>query len=311
MPEHLRKLALTTCCFLWACGGGDSSGGGGQSAVIPAPSPTPTPTPTAVAYTPNALPSASNAVVGLHQMSTFPGYSWSFNSNGVFGPALPDLASVGYDAEKTSTTIKLRWLVQSYLDAYSVGETETMSLLYPAGGIAFQMLRPGSGNSILPLEWTGIGAWYASNRIVIRREEPAGALVYGVPTPVGSMPGSGSYRFALWGWTPQDNITEGILILSHGGELVVDFGTRTVSGRIGMNNKATFDPASLTQVTFEPGIVADDGTFSGVASFQGGKASYRGRFNGPQAQELMIEWSYGTPTPPGKLATHGVLAGRR
>lgn len=42
MPDHMRKLALTTCCFLWACGGGDSSGGGGAAAVIPTPTPPPT-----------------------------------------------------------------------------------------------------------------------------------------------------------------------------------------------------------------------------------------------------------------------------
>lgn len=302
------KYCLSVLAFaaLSSCGGEDSSAPPLAGTPTPAPVPAPTPSPTAVAYTPNSLPSAANALVGLHQGMPFVSYAWSYGNGSFALNADGAAAQVGYDVAKTSTTVALPGFTAGYLDTLSSSDSLTRSLLVPTGGIEFSMLRPGAANPVLGLEWTSAGSWFPSNRIILHPYEPAGVLAYGIATPASGLPNTDTATYSTWGPSVENYITEGVLGFTYRGELTVNFSGKAVSGHLEIQEI----PGGA--VILETAALAADGTFAGSVTLNGAAGSYEGRLAGPQAQEVLLRW--GAPngvSGPFKPPAFGVAVGRR
>lgn len=323
MSFRFNYLICVVTCFglLTSCGGSDSSGpGSGTIMITPAPSPTPTPVPTptqsAVAYTPSALPSTLNATVGLHQANAFTALSWSIED---ISPSniQQDRVNVGYDPAKTSTTISLPGIEAGYLDAIAAesGEIFTSSVLIPAGGIKVVLLRPGAQNQFLGLVSTSVGRWEPTNLLKLQARPTFGVVAYGVPTSSSGLPTSGTARFIMFGYSVFDYLTEGIAGGEFGGEIDVDFGARTVTGKFAKNAMPGFPSGSTVSASLATTSIAPDGTFSGTIQVNGQYSGghFNGQFTGPNANELMLNWSssYSIGSPGFTPVQFGVFAGKR
>jgi hypothetical protein len=319
----LAALVAILALSLAGCGGGSDGTGAPPVAVAPAPTPTRTPTPTptagAVAYTPSALPSSLNATVGLNQQTSFNVLSWFFRDKVASDDADGrTLVEVGYDPAKTSTTMLIPGSASSYLDALaaSSGTDFTRSVLVPAGGIEVTLLRPGTQNTVLALNFTSVGRWEVSKLFALPADPTIGVLAYGIPTPSGGIPTSGAGRFALLGYAAYSALTEGYIVTPFRGDLDVDFAARTVAGRIQVGDRPGFDPASASVLTLTQTSLAADGTFSGTSRFADGSTgpSYQGRLAGPQGQEVILRWSALLRAAVGgniSAIHHGAMAGKR
>lgn len=307
-------MVAATLALLSGCGGGGSSSGGPITATpTPAPTPTPSPTPTASAYTPNALPSAANALVGLNQLTSFPTIGFQFRDE--LGASVQTGIQVGYDAAKTSTTVSLPDYPAGYLDALGPPASGfTRSLLVPTGGIEFDLLQPSTTNPFLALQHTSVGNFGRSNKLALQ-VPVEGVLAYGVPTAAGAFPASGTARFTLYGPAFFIEPTEGPIGYGFGGELDFDFAARTVSGRFIARNAAGFEAGSFLTATFTGATLAADGTFSGTITVPGqSSGTFSGRLTGPTGEELMLEWraAYSTSSSNTRfLGYYGVMAGKR
>jgi hypothetical protein len=298
-------VVSATALGLAACGGGGS--GVNSTPFVPAPPPPPPPPPppatcppdcSATQIFPDIQESASLAVEG-------------YESSGGSSPALTGTGfSVSYDADSGFYVFDLPSTEPAGFAATDdYGDAWAGKLVDSSGQIQsnyFFVLKP----SGLDLTYTTIARNSGDSGV------PFGWLAFGVPTPAGSVPvtGTATYVAQLRG---EETATNGYQI-DGTGSFVFDFGAAKLSGHL---DPVAYDgwglATELGQYDFVNTIYAAGSTsFSGQLSASGvnGLGSFNGLFSGPNAQELFGRWQlpFLDPyVPTTTLTGFGVFVGKK
>jgi hypothetical protein len=141
------------------------------------------------------------------------------------------------------------------------------------------------------LTYTSFGSWADPKAPTAWTSNPTGVFVYGIPTASGDVPvtGAATYAGTIRGLTDRDFYVGGQISLNF------DFAAGSLSGTMSPYYYPIWDAVGLgtytfTNTVFAKGATTFSGSFippSGVA----GPSSFHGRFNGPQAAELMGSWN--------------------
>ena len=267
---------------LAACGGGSTIGylsSVPPSRPTPTPTPTPKPTPTpSPAPTPPPVPAGGPA--GLQSSAPFATYAAS-NSG-------PSLVQFSYSAADNRYTISLPGLPSGQLttlggngsfdDKGWIHLTSTYGSVAGAEGATVMLDWPASSD----FKFTSHGWWYGRSGVV-------GDFAYGIPTPAGDVPvtGTATYGGSVYGETDGTYPVGGTV------SMTFDFAAGTLSG-VMKPAYADWDYVPLGDYVFRDTVFSPGSThFSGAFSV-GGKAvpsSFEGSFTGPQAAELMAGWT--------------------
>ncbi len=248
---------------LAACGGGSGGSGAGTS-FIPAPPPTPVTTPTSASNPLSAPPAGVTSTTDLA-------------SNGAIGEVRWNAALQAYEVE-----------VPGYPDARVVSTSRG-----PYGEVGDLVAADGSTLPLVMLAWTGfqytrLGHFASSNG-----SPSGGAFAFGVPTPAGAVPISGTATYSAQidgvAYTSDGAAAWGL----HGGATFnFNFAAGTLSGYIDPQLNGPMEVPALPRYTFTNTVFsAGSTTFSGGFDVVGPTPSYfQGQFTGPAAQELMAEF---------------------
>jgi hypothetical protein len=324
---HCRKSFLLSsvpmAIGLSACGGG----GGGISSIAPPPPPPtqicpdgsvipatavcpplPPPSPNFVNIFPGITTTTDFAVLGL-QANALGGAASSLVSNGF---------AVQYDAVADAYVIDLPSLGPGKFHATSESEIYWNGAL-EAGGANLDtfvhIFKPLPANPALALEHTTFGVFDDYDGFYDYDElTPAGFFAFGLATPAGSVPTTGSATF--------DAIVRGLTLDTGrpvGGDasLQFDFGAGTLAGNFNpytftaVGGQASLGPYSFVNTVFGIGSTTFAGQLqhSGISSF----GAFNGLFTGPTAEELMARWTapYVNPDTGQQSEMFGIWVGRR
>jgi hypothetical protein len=136
------------------------------------------------------------------------------------------------------------------------------------------------------LKYTSFASWWDQGNYGY----PVGVFAYGIPTAAGDVPtvGAASYAGTIHGITDSTVPVGGNIAFNF------DFAAGTLSGKMTPEYYPFWDAIGLGTYTFANTVYAKGSTtFSGSFSLPPGVAgpsSFQGRFNGPQAAELMGSW---------------------
>jgi hypothetical protein len=140
------------------------------------------------------------------------------------------------------------------------------------------------------LKYTSFGSW-TDPSTAGDWTGPTGMFVYGIPTATGDVPitGTATYSGTIRGLTDADIYVGGNISFNF------DFAAGTLSGKMTPEYYPVWDGVGLGTYTFTNTVFAKGSTtFSGsflTPSGANGPSSFEGRFNGPQAAELMGSWA--------------------
>jgi hypothetical protein len=155
---------------------------------------------------------------------------------------------------------------------------------------------PVPGSAYSPLTYTSFGYWTgdtgtASNGEILRRQ---GTFAYGIPTAVGDVPiaGSASYGASIYG----DLGPVSGQAITGTVNMQFDFGAGTLTGSMHPEVADTFNGIFMdfgrydfTQTVYSSGSTTFSGRFI-VPGLPNADSSFDGRFNGPQAAEVMARF---------------------
>jgi hypothetical protein len=286
---------------LAGCGGG----GGGGVASIPAPpvttltpTPTPTPSPTPTPQQP-PIPAGPIGLVSTAPFKTYSAYANALGLQPMSSPAI----QIAYSTADNRYTITLpdyqpgqlvtlggsgsvsggAWThLDSTYNAVTLGTSDTRQT------VSVTLAWPGSS----PYRYTSIGSWNGQDA-----GGATGVFVYGIPTATGDVPltGSASYSGQVsgvsnLGGTP----VYGSVLLNF------DFAAGALSGVMKPAIAPVWDEIALGDYTFRDTVFARGSTsFSGGFNVPGSSgtvgatlpSAFQGNFTGPQAAELMANWT--------------------
>lgn len=285
------------------CGGGSGSGTAAPVAVAaataqaPAPSPSPTPTPTP---SPTPTPAAFVGPAALTQVRDFAVLGYSVTGTTArdgSGPLIQQPGGVAfrYVVSQSRHEIQIPGRDWGVLGApFVAGRAfSTQRVTVGTGPAAFvydlNLFVPGDRNPDLPLVYTSYGSWAAS---ALRASDPEridqnfGTFAYGVSTPNGAVPRTGTAQYRGLVFDPYDTL----------GDLTItfDFATRQVTGSIKpFFNDGIGGISSPGAFPFSGSIQADATAFQ--IGFPIGSTGRTGlleiQLTGPNAEELMLRWS--------------------
>ena len=310
-----NSLLCASASALAACGGG---GGGAfvQSTPPPAMTPTPTPTPTPAL----GMMAGDYIVARSAANQAFESYGSDVSVEGQTGAAKvmstinTDQPQIRYNSASSHYEIALPegggWQPMG-LDSSEVPNTRDL-VTGGADRVFFQLHEyAGTGYLYSALawwsKWTGAYSY------------EAGGLAFGIPTPAGGVPltGSATYNGSISGLTTEtsfDNLGGQYYsaILEGGISLSFDFGAGKLSGNISPTvynlERKSLAPMSFTDTVYSSGNTRFSGKFD--TSLPGAN-SFSGEFTGPNAQELIggLTFPYKSPDD-GKVyqAAGGFLA---
>jgi hypothetical protein len=282
-------MASIMAAHLGGCGGG-----GAHVEPIPAVPVTPPPPPSPP--TPPPLPPGP---IGLASNAPFKTLSASNDGVGTGQGNLStgeDVVQFSYSAADNRYTISLPGfqagqLITKYVNGQFVGDQwryisstgNNVSLGSSAGLQPVTVVLGYAASS--GLSYTGIGSWAGSDNPLVR-----GAFAYGIPTAAGDVPvtGTAAYVGTISGLTNSGLDVFGSVSLSF------DFGAATLSGVMRPEIAPVWDAIPLGNYAFKDTVFLKGSTgFSGAFDVSGSSApsSFVGRFTGPQAAELMANWS--------------------
>jgi len=281
----------STALALAACGGGS---GGGETNFIPSPPVTPTPTP--VPPVP-PVPPIPAGPIGLQSAAPFQVYSAYRDSSGA-----PVSTAAGFDISYSAADNRYTVTVPangsgqlvttggegSFNDAGWLNLAATANSVIAASGSAVPNLTVVLGwPASSEFNYTSSGRWYDPRAV---QYGAAGYFVYGIPTAAGDVPVSGNatYSGSVSGVTGAVGDVYGSVSLNF------DFGAGTLAGVMKPEIAPIWDAIPLGNYTFRDTVYSRGSTsFSGAFNVPGSTApsSFRGSFNGPQATELMAQWT--------------------
>lgn len=277
-------------------------GAGTSVAYIPPPPPPPPP----VSNNQPALPEGS---IGLQSDAPFATMAAAYNSQTV--TAGNNLVQFAYDSSTDKYTITLPgydtgqlvtkggngsydstgWIdLQSTYNLVSEGTTnatQDVGVILPwPGSSAYRYTSLGNWNST---DWT---AW--------------GAFAYGIPTAAGDVPvaGTATYQGEISGVSSTAGLVSGTVSLNF------DFANASLTGVMKPQVSDWWDSYSLGDYAFRDTSFARGATtFSGSFDVPGSTApsSFAGQFTGPQAAELMANWT--APYLDPDSSTWGTMSG--
>lgn len=264
---------------LAACDGGDAS-----VAYIPPPPPPPP------AAGPPVLPEGA---IGLKSDAPFATMAAAYDSQTV--TAGNDLVEFAYDSSADKYTITL--------PGYDTGQLATQggNGSYDSNGwidlqSTYNLVTEGTTgakqNVAVTLPWpassayqhTSLGTWNSTDWTVW------GAFAYGIPTASGDVPvaGTATYQGEVSGVSSAAGFVYGTVSLNF------DFANASLTGVMKPEVSDWWDSYALGDYTFRDTSFARGATtFSGAFDVPGsnGPSSFSGRFTGPQAAELMANWT--------------------
>jgi hypothetical protein len=192
--------------------------------------------------------------------------------------------------------------------------------------VTVTLFTPGSQAYLPPtLTYTSLGHWNGTLPDPADSKQRlgySGTFVYGVPTAAGDVPISGSATYdarvegvAFFGTGATLGVAESV---SGTARLTFDFGAGTLAGYMdpsitdGVWNGLTVGTTALGRYNFAQTVFGVGATtFSGRFDVPGGPSSFEGRFNGPQAAELMARWNAPFADPRGTGTMSGVWYGAK
>jgi hypothetical protein len=320
----LLPLSLT------ACGGG---GGGGvvstppppPVAVAPTPAPTPTPTPTPP---PPPVPPPPSGPIGLISDVPFAVQAVAREAPTNSAPTVTDANAAvefRYDAAANAYEVKLPGLQQGRLQtrSYNGGfdangwtsvDSSNNNVLTGSNGTAqpvtLTLNWPSRAlNPQAVYSYSGWGYWTTGNRAASPPFR-AGVFAYGIATPSGGIPrtGSASYAASVLGETEGASFDNATAV---GGKvsLLFDFAAGTLSGSM-RPELCPWDCIDLGEYRFKDTIFAPGSTtFAGSFAVDGTTlpSFFSGNFNGPGAAELIARWR--APYRESPTASWGMMSG--
>jgi len=159
-------------------------------------------------------------------------------------------------------------------------------------------------------KYSELGSWGNLN---LSLEGGFGEVAFGVPTPSGGVPisGSATYNGVAYGTSDVlgfDNLYGGTYSLGAGGtvSLGFDFAAGTLSGSMDLSISGGMNPISVGTYRFKDTVFsAGSTTYSGKFDTSlSGANSFLGRFTGPNAEETIGAWTVPFVNPEtGKLHT--------
>lgn len=284
--KHVSFTVMTLTLSSLALGACD--GGGPSVAMIPPPPPPPPP----VSDSPPPVPQGA---IGLQSDAPFATEA-SYLTGGIV-TAGNDLVQLSYDASTDKYTITL--------PDYGAGQLQTLSgngsydpathswisldstynsVTKPAGGTDKDAFVSIDWPANSPYKYTSLGSWSLTGG------NNFGYFAYGIPTAPGDVPlaGVATYAGTVRGETDTGGFVGGTVSLSF------DFGAGALDGVMKPILSDLWDQYPLDDYTFrDTSFGKGSTTFSGSFSVAGAAApsSFNGRFTGPQAAELMANWT--------------------
>ena len=288
-----RKISLATATIcVSACGGG---GGDATPAFIPPATPTPTPTPTpAPAPIPPPIPAGPIGLQSSAPFSTVAAYQGGGGSL-VDGPNLVQFAYSpatdrytitvpGFQAGQLVTTGgngSFNSGASTWLDLRGTTNKVTVGSTSAVQALTVAIDWPAS----FPYKYTSTGSWFDPSTY-----GPTGVFAYGIPTAAGDVPVTGAATYA----GSVQGVAANSIWVGGSVSLTFDFGAGSLSGVMKPRVAPTWDAYSLGDYVFRDTVFAKGSTsFSGAFTVSGSTApsSFQGSFNGPQAAELMANWT--------------------
>ena len=306
-------LAVSAAALLSACGGG--GGSGLNSIPTPVPSPTPAPTQTPTPASAPIAPPIPAGPIGLTSAGVFAtevagSVITADPKTGV--PVAPgvlsggaDLVAISYDPADQRYTV-------------TIPTFEPGQLIHPSGNGSFQsgatvwqslystfneVTKNGSSelqNVHVTLDWpasspysyTNFGSWDSSTDVEPGRATVRyGVFTYGVPTPAGAVPvtGSASFEGQIRGVsqnTAFQNVYGSV-------SMNFDFAAGLLNGVLRPTYSDGWDDWAFAPAAFRETVYASGGTsFSGKfdTAVASADARFAGQFTGPGASELMANF---------------------
>lgn len=294
-----QLLASAGAFALSACGGG---GGGGMSfipspPVTPTPTPTPTPVPAAVQVTILPHPTVGDFVTA----GVWTNFAWAEASEATRFTAIQ-----GVDSNQVHVRYTSNGTYEVQLPGDSFGElSHSATISNPAPDDPFLTLSP-AWRGTLTIQYPHSGYSYSALATWARGDndfgftEDLGVVAFGVPTPAGGVPVSGtaSYTGLVSGLSDAktfDPVSSTWLLLPAGGTvgLNFDFASGSLSGQMALSINGGMNPISVgnfnfAQTIFSPGSTNYSGKFdTSLAGFN----FFNGSFTGPHAEETIGNWA--------------------
>ena len=269
------SLLVGAAFGLAACGGG---GGGGGVNSMPTPTPTPTPTPSSAAIIEQATTSQEFAVKGATGIST----------------AASDQLRVRYDAVANRYEVQLPSSGTWQRLSGQPGSPGNTTSFVTASGMNLEV-QAGIGNGY---DYSALAYWFVPTDL-----NNPGAVAFGIPTPAGGVPITGSATFAgnLFGQSNEpvaDGVIGDVGIIYGTINLGFNFGAGTLSGSMSPILYTNFDHVLPTMQFTNTIYSTGSTTFSGqFVSTLAGANSFSGRFTGPAAQELIGSFAFPYKSP--------------
>ena len=292
---------------LGACGGG--GGGGAPVASIP-PAPVATPTPTPTPSTGWGATTAANYIVAAtganQQFASKGGY---VSSDPVTGQPRSPTTTEGQQLNVRYNSGTSQYEIQ--LPASSFWEGLYLTTSSSPNTRDFRTSGVVSGNSptfVQLQEFSGTGYTHSALALWSTADaqgETSGAIAFGIPTPPGAVPVSGSAAFngSISGRSTEtsfDTLTVGYwtAIVEGSIGLSFDFKAGSLSGSISPTiynlSRRALTPMTFVNTVHSSGATAFSGAFS--TSLPGAN-SFSGLFTGPTAQELMGSFAFPYRSP--------------
>lgn len=301
--NHRRMLVASAMAIaLAACGGGGGGGSGSGMVSTPTPPPPP-PSPTPTPYFPMIFPS-------IMTTTDFAALGYENFNLATSSSQLKEDFAVRYDAAAQAYVIDLPSASPGRFSATGEGPFFWSGVLLdqPLATPSVSIRKPAHAGFV----YTTFGHYY-EGALSGGLHMSEGAFAFGLATPAGSVPVSGSatYSAAIDGKTLDQNY------FVHGtAELQFNFAAGTLAGSLSPILNGPMDGGPLGRYDFVNTIYS-----VGATSFSGGlrhetnnlTGSFNGLFTGPQAQELMARWTahYADQNGGGTKEMFGVLVGRR
>ena len=281
----MRISLASGALSLGACGGG-----GGISAIAtlpitappttpaPAPAPTQPPIPAGLIGLRSSAPFST--VAASAEGPTTPPVQFSYSSATdrytISIPGFPTGELVTLGGNGTFNSGASTWIhLNGTFNAVTVGSSSVEQ------GLRVSLDWPPSST----YTYTNTGSWFLPMNSV-----PAGVFGYGIPTAMGDVPltGAATYAGEVQGVASDASWVGGSV------SLTFDFGAGSLSGVMKPRVAPVWDVYALGDYTFRNTAFAKGSTsFSGAFNVTGSTApsSFQGSFNGPQAAELMANWT--------------------
>jgi hypothetical protein len=292
MTHNQISRILLGCSALALAGCG---GGGGGMSFIPAPPtiPTPTPTPTQTPVPP-PIPAGP---IGLQSSAPF-STAVAYDSGGGTLINGTNLVQFAYSSTTGRYTITIPGFqpgqlvttggngsfnagASTWLDLRGTTNNVTVDSTPAVQAVTVALDWPASS----PYKYTNTASWFDPSTY-----GPTGVFAYGIPTAAGDVPLAGAATYA----GSVQGVAANSIWVGGSVSLTFDFGTGSLSGVMKPEVAPTWDAYSLGDYVFRDTVFAKGSTsFSGAFSVSGSTApsSFQGSFNGPQAAELMANWT--------------------